>query len=124
MEKQQLRFKTTYLLGTLIVDQMMEHKRNAIQPNGILVSILDQQRLDVMDSAGWDSKVFLIHRTQLELFGRFLADVNDYLANNVSFARTELNTPHGLDLIKSLLDLQALRSKLEFAKDFPEMEVD
>ena len=124
MIKQQLRLKTTYLLGTLIVDQMMEHKRNATQPNQILVSILDQQRLDVMDSAGWDSKVFLIHRTQLDLFGRFLADVNDYLANNISFARTELNTSHGVDLIKSLLDLQELRNKLDFARDFPESEVD
>lgn len=124
MIKRTLKFKMSYLLGTLLTDMLREHKRLAVKPNPELVEVFDQQRIDLAGSEGFDHLVLMIHRRQLPVFTIFLDDVNDFLANSIFLNRKDLQTPEGLQLIRRLLELQELRSKTDFAVDFPEMEVD
>lgn len=123
MIKTTLLFEMPYLLGTLVTDMLREHKRLAIEPSADLVEIFDQQRIDVSGSAGYRQFVMLIHRRQLPVFTLFLSDVNDFLVNGVDLNRETLQTPEGLKLVQRLLDLQELRNKVDFARDFPDSEV-
>lgn len=123
MIKTSLQFEMSYLLGTLITDMLREHKRLAIEPVSELVEIFDQQRIDLAHSAGYRQLVMLVHRRQLPAFKLFLADVNRFLIEGINLNRDNLQTPEGLKLLQRLLDLQELRTKADFAYEFPDSEI-